>query len=146
MLINLLSHEEDGWQPVERALFTQTTASSEQQTQASQQPEEDVQLPPDTEEAGRRILEANLREPTRSVRYGGSAGASIPAPVDASPKEKSKHGFSMYGPPPGKPVDSNIYAPFASATDWLVARWAKMQGPGSTAMTDLLKIPLVSAL
>ena len=48
--------------------------------------------------------------------------------------------------PPGKPVDSNIYAPFASATDWLVARWAKMQGPGSTAMTDLLKIPLVSAL
>ena len=34
----------------------------------------------------------------------------------------------------------NIYAPFSSRLDWEVARWAKMRGPGSNAVTELLRI------
>ncbi|KAI0087258.1 hypothetical protein BDY19DRAFT_893576, partial [Irpex rosettiformis] len=35
----------------------------------------------------------------------------------------------------------NPYAPFVSQIDWKVARWAKLRGQGSTAMTELLSIP-----
>jgi len=34
----------------------------------------------------------------------------------------------------------NPWAPFESCLDWEVAEWAKMQGPGSTAFSSLLKI------
>jgi hypothetical protein len=34
----------------------------------------------------------------------------------------------------------NIYAPFSSKLDWEVACWAKMQGLGSNAVTELLSI------
>ncbi|KAH9975424.1 hypothetical protein BGW80DRAFT_1169067 [Lactifluus volemus] len=34
----------------------------------------------------------------------------------------------------------NPYGPFISQRDWEVARWAKCQGPSSTAFTDLMKI------
>lgn len=37
----------------------------------------------------------------------------------------------------------NLWAPFASQLDWEVARWAKLRGPSSTALTELLKIPEV---
>ncbi|TFK85635.1 hypothetical protein K466DRAFT_601004 [Polyporus arcularius HHB13444] len=40
-------------------------------------------------------------------------------------------------------VDSegdNPYAPFASRIDYEVAKWAKMRGPGSTAVSELLQI------
>ena len=39
---------------------------------------------------------------------------------------------------------ANIYAPFNSQTDWEFAKWAKLRGPTSTAVTDLLNIPGVS--
>jgi hypothetical protein len=35
----------------------------------------------------------------------------------------------------------NPYFPFANELDWLVARWAKLRGPSSTALTELLQIP-----
>jgi len=38
-------------------------------------------------------------------------------------------------------VPGNAWAPFQSRIDWEVARWAKLRGCGSTAVTDLLKIP-----
>lgn len=37
-------------------------------------------------------------------------------------------------------TSSNPWAPFKSSLDWEIARWAKLRGPGSTAVTDLLKI------
>jgi len=40
----------------------------------------------------------------------------------------------------------NPWAPFLSKMDWEVARWAKLRGPGSTAMSDLLKIEGVSII
>jgi len=36
---------------------------------------------------------------------------------------------------------ANIYAPFKSQIDWEFAKWAKLRGPTSTAVTDLLNIP-----
>ncbi|KAG2346551.1 hypothetical protein BDR05DRAFT_878079 [Suillus weaverae] len=39
---------------------------------------------------------------------------------------------------------NNIYAPFASKIDWEMARWAKLQGPSSTAFSDLLSIESLS--
>ena len=38
----------------------------------------------------------------------------------------------------------NPYAPFGSRVDWEFAKWAKLRGPTSTAVTDLLNIPGVS--
>ena len=38
----------------------------------------------------------------------------------------------------------NPYWPFTSKLDWEVARWAKMRGPGSTAVSELLGINSVS--
>ncbi|KAM6497272.1 hypothetical protein JOM56_007745 [Amanita muscaria] len=34
----------------------------------------------------------------------------------------------------------NEYAPFVSRMDWEIARWAKLHGPSSTAVTELLQI------
>ncbi len=36
---------------------------------------------------------------------------------------------------------ANPYHPFESSLDWQVARWAKLRGPTSTALTELLAIP-----
>lgn len=36
--------------------------------------------------------------------------------------------------------DDNPYYPFSSKRDWEVAKWAKLRGPSSTAMTELLGI------
>jgi len=35
----------------------------------------------------------------------------------------------------------NSWAPFSSQLDWEVARWAKMRGSSSTAVTELLALP-----
>ena len=40
----------------------------------------------------------------------------------------------------------SIWSPFCSRLDWELARWAKMRGPTSSALTELLAIPGVSAL
>ena len=40
----------------------------------------------------------------------------------------------------------NPYWPFASQLDWKVAHWAKMRGPGSMAVSELLRIESVSVV
>jgi hypothetical protein len=40
---------------------------------------------------------------------------------------------------------SSVWAPFHSQCDWEIARWAKMRGPTSSAMEELLAIPEVRA-
>jgi len=37
-------------------------------------------------------------------------------------------------------MNGGLYAPFKSKLDWEIAHWAKLRGPGSTAMTELLSI------
>lgn len=39
---------------------------------------------------------------------------------------------------------TNTWAPFSCKLDWELARWAKMRGPGSTALSELLAIEGVS--
>ena len=63
----------------------------------------------------------------------GSPGAPIPG---------VPQGFSAYHAHLATVPDS-IWAPFQSQRDWEVARWAKMRGPSSTAVTELLAIPAV---
>lgn len=63
-----------------------------------------------------------------SRKYGGRAGEIIEH-VDAA-------GYKSY---PGSD-EENPWAPFSSQTDWEVARWAKLRGPGSTSFSELLSI------
>src|SRR6266850_510313 len=56
-----------------------------------------------------------------------SAGALIPG---------ISHGISAYECQEG-PVNS-VWAPFASECDWDIAHWAKMRGPTSSVVGDLL--------
>ena len=42
-----------------------------------------------------------------------------------------------------KVFGESIWAPFHSECDWEIAHWAKMCGPSSSAMEELLAIPLV---
>ncbi|KAJ3989298.1 hypothetical protein F5890DRAFT_1570502 [Lentinula detonsa] len=40
-------------------------------------------------------------------------------------------------------AEANIWAPFGSEIEWEIARWAKLRGPTSTALTELLAIDTV---
>ncbi|KAF8261595.1 hypothetical protein EI94DRAFT_1780209 [Lactarius quietus] len=40
----------------------------------------------------------------------------------------------------GEGSQENPYAPFASALDWEIAKWAKLRGPSSTAFTEFMVI------
>jgi hypothetical protein len=65
----------------------------------------------------------------------GSPGAPIPGVPQGSSAYQSHLAT----------VPDSIWAPFRSQRDWEVARWAKMRGPTSSAVTDLLAIPAVWA-
>ena len=60
----------------------------------------------------------------------GRPGVPISPPQDLSASDLSR------GVDPGL-----VWFPFRSQCDWEVARWAKMRGPSSTAVTELLAIP-----
>lgn len=67
---------------------------------------------------------------------GTKAGTLLPSNLDASSS------FDHYNRHLGH--EDNIYHPFKSRLDWQVARWAKMRGLGSNAVSELLKIENVS--
>jgi hypothetical protein len=54
-------------------------------------------------------------------------------------------GYNQYNTQLGG-TNASIWAPFKSKIDWDIARWAKLRGPGSTALSELLKIESVSEL
>jgi hypothetical protein len=64
-----------------------------------------------------------------------TAGAPIPGSVNGA------SGFASYG---SKLGSTDKYAPFCSKTDWDIARWAKLRGPSSSAVSELLEIEGVS--
>ena len=83
-------------------------------------------------------VNADTRCPTKSdviIDYFpfGHPGAPVP---------EMQHGSSMYEATCESLGDS-LWAPFQSQCDWEFARWAKMRGPMSTAVTELLAIPEV---
>lgn len=65
----------------------------------------------------------------------GSPGAPIPG------MRQGSHAYESHQVMPG----DSVWAPFLSERDWEVARWAKMRGPTSSAVTELLAIPEVWA-
>lgn len=92
--------------------------------------------------AGRQTIENQLRQPITvekfSDRYADSnAGKPI---VDHSITPSLFAGYTS-GP---QNSSANPYAPFRDKLNWDIARWAKLRGPGSTALSELLSIPGVS--
>jgi hypothetical protein len=65
----------------------------------------------------------------------GSPGAAIAGGHQGSNIYQASH--ELFG--------ASAWAPFHSQCDWELARWAKMRGPTSSAMEELLAIPEVPA-
>ncbi|KAI0683789.1 hypothetical protein BC835DRAFT_1524119 [Cytidiella melzeri] len=74
--------------------------------------------------------ERQLQYAPHIVGFPGAAGK----PVGRSGSQNDAYAS-------GIPAANNPYYPFGSRMDWEVARWAKVRGPGSTALTELLQIP-----
>jgi hypothetical protein len=66
----------------------------------------------------------------------GSPGAPIPDKPQGTPAYASAASHQDV-------LADSIWAPFRSQHDWAIARWAKMCGSTSTAVTELLAIPEV---
>ena len=98
--------------------------------------------PPSQPNAGRQNVENNLRQPVFVEEYTTkypNSHAGCPLPDTA----RSATSFAQYG---SKIADSdkNPYAPFANKINWDVAKWAKLRGPGSNSLAELLAIEGVS--
>ncbi|KAI0690834.1 hypothetical protein BC835DRAFT_1280189 [Cytidiella melzeri] len=85
-----------------------------------------------TAQVQREGAERQLRYTPHVVTFPGAAG---------KPSGMSGSQNDMYAS--GIPTANNPYAPFSSRIDWELARWAKLRGPGSMALTELLQIPEV---
>ncbi len=90
----------------------------------------------------RTRVEAALRQQIY-VEHFPSEFAGQPVPEQA----RLPSGYGDYQtrlPHIGDP--NNKYSPFTNKLDWCVGRWAKVRGPGSTAVSELLEIPGVRSL
>ena len=74
-------------------------------------------------------FEEGLKNEPVIVRFGRQAGAIV---NEATPSN------NQYSAEVG--AHENFYAPFVSELDWKFARWAKLRGPGSTSVTELMAI------
>ncbi|KAF8258427.1 hypothetical protein EI94DRAFT_1912347 [Lactarius quietus] len=74
--------------------------------------------------------------PSLHFEPGNSGGAS-PVVVETFSRESHIYHTSQ------EALHSSIWAPFFSQRDWEIACWAKMCGPTSSALADLLAIPEV---
>ena len=90
-------------------------------------------MPQDAEQIGR---EEERHQPFIVPFPNPLVGTPLPAHI-SSRYEEYQDGFDD---------QENPWTPFNSRIDWEVARWAKMQGPSSTAVSDLLKIDGVRVL
>ena len=89
-------------------------------------------------DSGRQNIENNLRQPIFVEKYSDkypNSHAGEPLPNISS----NTAGFAKYG---SKIVnsDTNPYAPFANKINWDIAKWAKLRGPGSNSLAELLAV------
>jgi hypothetical protein len=82
-------------------------------------------------------FEEELKNEPVIVHFGGKAGAVVK-------EATSTPSNNQYSDEVG--AHENFYAPFASELDWKFARWAKLRGPGSTSVTELMAIEGVSLI
>jgi hypothetical protein len=101
---------------------------------------DDEENPPLSElsNSRREAIQNALRQQVVVDRFPlPSAGAPL---ANCLPTHNSDHQYGMHF----HSNPNNPYAPFASKLDWEIARWAKLRGPGSNAMSELLKVEGVS--
>ena len=78
------------------------------------------------------------------VPFGGQAGAPL--------RNADQPDHNQYCDVINASDNPNTWHPFSSRLEWEFAQWAKMRGPGSTAVTELLNIkgvillPLISVI
>ena len=141
-LVSLSNHllrydiDDRTWEP--RKIPAQlTTASGQPASNVSQLRTLSETPPPLPTHAisGRRAVEDALRKHVYVHSFPSNiAGAGVKSGNSAN----LNHMNTLQDAP------ANSYAPFKDHFNWEIARWAKMQGPGSTAVTELLQIPGVS--
>ncbi len=85
---------------------------------------------------GRDFVESRLRKAVIVKKFKNPKAG---APMDKTPPDIT-NAFRQSGHKLDDNNNENVYAPFQTRLDWEIARWAKLRGPGSTAMTELLKI------
>lgn len=93
--------------------------------------------------AGRQNIENNLRQPVFTEEYtkkypNSHAGQPLPDTARKAPS------FTQYSAKISG-SDNNPYAPFANKINWDIARWAKLRGPGSNSLAELLAVEGVSS-
>lgn len=82
-------------------------------------------------------FEEGLKNEPVIVKFGGRAGAIVKESIPSN---------DQYSAELEDGAIQNVYAPFASELDWKFARWAKLRGPGSTSVTELMAIEGVSLI
>ena len=112
--------------------FAMTTPDQSAIDESLDMPDVPKQLPND--------MEAGNMEAMLTVVIDHFPSESAGAPIHGMP-----HGSSVYESQRDVDGDS-IWSPFMSQCDWLFARWAKMRGPSSSSVTELLAIPEVRTL
>jgi hypothetical protein len=74
-------------------------------------------------------FEEELKNEPVKVQFGGRAGAVVKEAMPSNNRYSAEVG-----------AHQNFYAPFVSELDWKFAKWAKLRGPSSTAVTELMAI------
>ncbi|KAL0567675.1 hypothetical protein V5O48_014322 [Marasmius crinis-equi] len=119
---------EDEWEPTRAGEEAEETEYGRDNGE-----DEDMEEParPPTPTTRTRI-EDRLRKFPEIVHFGGQAGQRL---ADGSREDADTRYKKALG------EDVSLWHPFTSQTDWEVARWAKLRGPGSNAFNEFLKIP-----
>ena len=131
--------ETQGWEPPPRSLDTALRDLAPAMDDTPDRPESE--WPDSNSAAERRAAEESLRR-TRNTFVASfpldSAGAPIP-PSQCSAEIRERVSYEHYQHRVHG-TKQNPYAPFTCRRDWEIAKWAKMRGPGSTSLSDLLAI------
>ena len=134
--MNFCRDAELGWLDADREVDPESTGPSQP---GSLDDDEPGPQNPKLDQAGRRAIEQRLHQKIVVKCFSGEvAGAPVPQ------SELADLGYDMFSGLDSDPENPNPYAPFKSAMDWRVARWAKTRGPGSNAVSELFSIPGVS--
>ncbi len=128
--------EEAAWEPPPRSEPQAQEGAQSSSVYRDEDTDLDGNAYQDSTREAQRRAHAHLREKTFPIPYTKiDPNAGKPVKDD-----RERTAYQQYAAANAQ----NPYHPFASKLDWQVARWAKMRGPGSTAVTELLEIDEVS--
>lgn len=95
------------------------------------------------EEEYGRLLSREERQNAEKTQWSAPIIDVFPSPRAGEVVEReteSDSGYERYKEGLPGAAANNPYAPFTSKVDWEFARWAKLRGAGSTAVTELMGI------